>query len=324
MNPYIGHPSQIYGVEEKRHIGGKADGMRMLDVRNGLGLEFSVSVDRCADIPKMYFKGHSLSYISPCGMVGPQYYDNEGTNFLKSFTAGFITTCGLTAAGSPCVDDGEVLPLHGNISHVPAEQILYSVEDDYIIIKAIIRDASLFSHQLLLKREYRCSLKSNTLILTDTIENIGHSVSPFMILYHCNMGYPLLSEKACLDIPSVNVRPRDEHAAEGINIWNKFFPPSNDFVEQCYYHEFNTNPEISLYNPEIKTGIKMSFDISELDCFTQWKMLGKHEYVLGLEPGNCYPDGRDIMRKTGKLKSLNPGEKHTNHIQFEFYNSVEE
>lgn len=320
MNSYIGHYSQLYGVEEKRLVGGKGDGMRVFDVRNGLGLEFTISADRCADIPRMFFNGKNLAYIAPCGMVAPQYYDNKGTEFLKSFTAGFITTCGLTAVGSPCTDDGENLPLHGNISHVPAENISYGIENDRIVIKATVRDASLFSHQLVLERTYECSLKENTIVLTDTVINIGCRRTPFMILYHCNMGYPLVSEKSVLNIPSVKVEPRDSHAADGMNERNEFYPPTNDFVEQCYYHSFSENPVVSLYNPDIKTGLKMYFDLSELDCFTQWKMFGEHEYVLGLEPGNCYPDGRDVMRKNGKLKFLNPGEKHTNHIKFEFYN----
>ena len=91
-NKYIGHPSQIFDVRESRLTGGKADGMRVLEVRNGKGLEFTVSLDRCADIPYLFYKGNSMAYIAPCGMVGPHYYDNSGINFLKSFTAGFLTT----------------------------------------------------------------------------------------------------------------------------------------------------------------------------------------------------------------------------------------
>lgn len=30
MNLYIGHESQLYGVEEYRLVGGKGDGMRLL------------------------------------------------------------------------------------------------------------------------------------------------------------------------------------------------------------------------------------------------------------------------------------------------------
>ncbi|MDY5626200.1 MAG: DUF4432 family protein, partial [Clostridia bacterium] len=110
MNKYIGHPSQLCGVFEKRLVGGMQDGMRVFEVRNGAGLEFVISADRCADIPYLYFRGRNIAYIAPCGMVAPSYYDKDGAGFLKSFTAGFLTTCGLTAVGSPCVDDGETLP----------------------------------------------------------------------------------------------------------------------------------------------------------------------------------------------------------------------
>ncbi len=78
QNKYIGHSSQVCGVRETRMVGGKADGMRLLEVRNGKGLEFTVSLDRCADIPYLFYKGNSMAYIAPCGMVGPQYYDNRG------------------------------------------------------------------------------------------------------------------------------------------------------------------------------------------------------------------------------------------------------
>ena len=46
MNPYIGHASQLYGVEEHRLIGGKGDGMRLLEINNGIGLELTSSPDR--------------------------------------------------------------------------------------------------------------------------------------------------------------------------------------------------------------------------------------------------------------------------------------
>ncbi len=38
-------------------------------------------------------------------------------------------------------------------------------------------------------------------------------------------------------------------------------------------------------------------------------MMGVRDYVLGLECGNRYPDGRDVMCRTGMLKYLRPGEK---------------
>ena len=129
MNSYIGHPSQLSGVEEYRLIGGKGDGMRLLQVRNGLGLEFTVSPDRAADITRLSYEGVNYSYISPSGYVAPAYYDQQEFGFLKSFTCGFLTTCGLSNIGVPTEDESGKTGLHGTISHIPADHMLpYQME----------------------------------------------------------------------------------------------------------------------------------------------------------------------------------------------------
>lgn len=45
---------------------------------------------------------------------------------------------------------------------------------------------------------------------------------------------------------------------------------------------------------------------------------------LGLEPGNCNPDGRDVMRKNGTLRFLSPGEKGTTGLAFKFTDSMQD
>jgi len=316
-NKYIGHEKQIYGVEEMRLVGGKADGMRILNVRNASGLEFTVSLDRCADISRLLFKGDNMGYFAPCGYVAPQYYDEKGAGFLKSFTAGFITTCGLTAVGNPCTDDGEELPLHGTISHVPAENAYYYTENEEIHIKAVMRDAGLGSHKLVLEREYVCHLYKNVIHMTDKIKNIGSAKTPFELLYHCNIGYPLLSENAEITIPSVCVSARNEHAKDGIKDCLKAQKPQAGYEEKCYYHSLIGNTCVSVYNPDIDKCLSMYYNADELRYFTQWKMMGEYDYVMGLEPGNCHPDGRNVMREQGKLEFLEPGEEKIYDITFE-------
>ncbi len=318
MNPYIGHEEQLYGVESVRLSGGKGDGMRLLNVRNATGLAFTVSVDRCADISRLSFKGDNFGYFAPCGYVAPQYYVDKGAEFLKSFTAGFFTTCGLTAVGSPCTDNGEELPLHGTIGNTSCENIGYWVTEDAIHIKALVRDAALFARKLLLEREYVCPLYENVIYMTDTVTNIGSEESPFELLYHCNMGYPLLSENAKVTIPAEEVIPRNEHAASGLSQCLVMEKPQKGYEEMCFYHKLSGKPVVSIYNEDIKKGLELSFDTKELKCFTEWKMMGQQEYVLGLEPGNCYPDGRDVMRAKNMLEFLKPGEKKVHHVTFAF------
>lgn len=309
MNPYIGHDTQYYGVEEHRLVGGKGDGMRLLEVNNGKGLEMTISMDRCADISRLKFQGLNMSYFSPCGYVAPAYYDDKGSNWLKSFTAGFLTTCGLQAVGSPCVDEGEELPLHGSLANFPAEQVYWTEEDNELVIHAVVKDEGIFARKLRLIREIRVSLAENEFTIHDTIVNTGDTIQPIEILYHMNMGYPLLDEDSVVEIPSVEVIPRDAHAAEDIENCLQMIKPEVGYVERCYYHKFEKDGRASIYQPKTGQKLEMEFDEKELDGFVEWKMMGVRDYVLGLECGNCYPDGRDVMRKTGMLKFLNPGEK---------------
>lgn len=315
MNKYIGHTSQLYGIEEHRLVGGKGDGMRLLQVNNGRGLSFTVSADRCADISRLNFKGNNFGYFSPCGYVAPAYYDGVGAGFLKSFTAGFLTTCGLNGVGSPCTDNGEELPLHGSIGNTPAEHIYWMEEKDGLHICATIKDEVIFSHKLVLNREIICSLEKNEIIIKDSVVNNGDSEYPVMLLYHMNMGYPLLSENAKLYIPAQSVTPRNEHAAEGIDSWNVVEKPQAGYEEMCFFHHFEKDGMAAIFNPDINAGLAITYDAKNLPFFTEWKMMGERDYVMGLEPGNCHPDGRDKMREEGKLTILQPGQSVTYEVK---------
>ena len=81
----FGHESQLYRVEEHRLIGGKGDNMRLFEVNNGSGLEFTICADRSADISRLSYQGINLSYFSVFGYAAPTYYDKTVLNFLKSF-----------------------------------------------------------------------------------------------------------------------------------------------------------------------------------------------------------------------------------------------
>ena len=94
--------------------------------------------------------------------------------------------------------------------------------------------------------------------------------------------------------------------------------PQKNYEERCYYHKMSGKPTVSIYNPDVNKGVKISYDTAQLKCFTQWKMMGEKEYVLGLEPGNCTPDGRDVMRQKGMLEFISPEETRIFELKFEF------
>lgn len=316
MNRYIGHPNQIYGVEEVRLVGGRGDGMRLYEVRNAVGLAFTVSLDRCADLVRLSLHGVNYGYFSACGYVAPTYYDREGFGFLKSFTAGFLTTCGLTNVGAPCTDGGEDLPQHGTVAHIPCDSAYHFIENDEIHIRAVMRDARIFGSKLLLEREYVCPLYENRIDLIDRVQNIGAAEAPLMMLYHCNLGYPLLDEDMQLSIPSQEVRGMSAHAEGGLSHYARMEKPQADYEEMCFAHQLTGRPTVTAKNKKRGVGLALSYDTRELPYFTEWKMMGEGDYVLGLEPGNTLPEGRINSRENGHLETLAPGAQKTHRLTF--------
>jgi len=327
MNSYIGNSLQLSGVEEVVLAKGRGKGMTLLEIRNGNGMHITLSADRCMDIPRLTIDGVNMGYFSPCGYVSPQYYDDKDSGFLKSFTAGFLTTCGFANVGSPCIDKGETLQLHGTIGNTPCENYLYKENDECIIVEATVRDAAVFGNKYLLNRTYKISKKDNSFTIEDNVLNIDSKELPCLLLYHFNMGYPLLSENAIVAIPAISSVARDEHANEDFENRMIMEKPQAGYQERCYFYDVKENngvAKVGIFNTDINKGLVMEFDKNTLDCFTEWKMMGEYEYVLGLEPANCTPDGRKVQREKGLLKSIKPGESYKTTVTIKFTNHKED
>ena len=323
LNPYIGHPSQLCGAEEVRLVGGKGDGMRLLNLWNAAGLYLTVAADRCADIYRLRLGGDNLGYFSPCGYVGPSFYQEPEKGFLKSFTAGFLTTCGLNNAGGPSDCDGERVPLHGTIGNTPCEAFWWEEDGESMIVHASVRDQTLFGRKLMLRRTLRIGKFENVITLTDTVENQGDRAEPVLLMYHMNMGYPLLSERAQVDSNASRVVLGDAAVPE--ETWKRIDPPRPRTREICYRHLFEDRERaaVSIRNPEIGKGLQIAFDPKEFPCLIQWSLFSERDYALGLEPRN-FPEGPKAKAKEkGQLHVLQPGESRSYHVEVKLWETGE-
>ncbi len=329
---YVGNRDQLLKVKKIEMKDGKANRVQMLNVQNRSGMCFDVNISRGMDIPYLNFCGENIGYISPCGIVAPEYFDNKGLGFLKSFTAGFLTTCGLKIAGAPCEYKGTEYGLHGNISHIPAEDVTYKIVEDtsdpYIEITGTVKDAAIFEEYLTLRRKIKCRYREKGFSIEDTVINEGFKKAHHMILYHCNIGYPFLTSKSELYIPSIKTKGRNAHAEENINCWMKMEEPDAKYEEMCYYHTLQPDTDnhsiVAVYNPDLHLGIAMDIDLNTLDHFIQWKMMGAGDYVLGLEPANSTIDGIEDAIKNGSMKYLESGEAVDYHLSFHIIQGREE
>lgn len=309
-----GDISQLAGVRISELADGFERGVRTADLYTGSGLRYTVSLDRGMDISAAEFKGYPLAFKSPNGDVHPAFYESHGLEWLRTFKGGLVTTCGLTYLGAPCIDNGESLGLHGRISNIPAHQINYGGYwdgDDYtVFVEGTIREAVQFKDNLSLRRRIESKMGESLIKITDRIKNDGYTKAPFMILYHCNLGFPLLDESSKLITSAKNILPRDEEAAKGLKDACAFSKPVRDYKEQVFYHDMPDGEVVAtLENKKIGIELYIKYNKKELPEFIEWKMTGEGTYVLGLEPANCRVEGRDKERQKGTLQFLNPGEE---------------
>lgn len=315
----IGHISQLGGLKGHTLSEGPAAGIRAVDFRTTRGLEFTVLLDRAMDISEARYKGMSLCYRCPSGDVAPSYYDPRGAEWLWTFFGGLLTTCGLTQVGPPHSDGPEELGLHGRVSTAPAERVSLSErwEGDALRLEVtgVVREARLFGPNLEMKRTITARGDGATLSVRDVFANVGARPAPLMALYHINAGFPLLDERAELVLPSLEVRPRDAEAEKGEEKWAEMHAPVTGYAERVYFHTMRASPDgmvtCALINRRLPggLGLRLRYSLAELPFFTQWKMLGDREYVLGMEPGNCKPVGRAAARAAGELAELAVGEE---------------
>ncbi len=175
------------------------------------------------------------------------------------------------------------------------------------------------AHGFLLKRTVTIRYGVNEIDLQDRVLNDGFETSPLMVLYHFNMGYPLLSEGSKLLLPTQKVTPRTQHAAEHAEEYLEITSPAAGYEEMCYYHDLKADENgwasAGIYNPEENLGLKILFDKRNLDHFVQWKMLAKGTFVTGLEPCNATINGMTDARENGSLKTIAPGEEKEFHLK---------
>jgi hypothetical protein len=246
-----------------------------------------------------------------------------------------MVTCGFTNVGPPGEEAGERFGLHGRASYTPATQVGYSAgwEDGAYVLRAWgqVRESRLFGENLLLARTITTELGSNAIRIEDRASNEGFEPWPFMILYHVNLGFPLLDEGSELLVSS-QITPRDEAAAAGLADAGRGGPPTAGFREQVYHHQVAPGPDgwatAALVNRSFAggrdLGLAVRYRPEELPHLWQWRMLGQGAYVMGIEPANCGLAGRAEERRQGGLVVLDPGEERVHRLELRVLTSPEE
>jgi hypothetical protein len=310
----VGSVAQVARIDSFMELDGVAFGARRLRIVNGGGLEIELHPDRALDIGRVTINGVAVAWLAAPGMTGPATTRQMGTEWLQTFGGGLLATCGLDSFGPPVDDEYGHAGMHGSIGHMRATVLRAEVTDDEVIVEAEVRQSVVFGENLVLRRKVSSPLGSDEFQIEDTVTNLSYRDQPHMILYHFNLGWPLVDDDTTIDIPSSGVSPRDADAEAGLSEHHAWGPPIAGFREQVYRHDLPQQSAVTavVANPARGLTAEITVDPSELPAIFQWKMQAQGHYVLGIEPTNT-PNvrGRAAAKAAGDLPMLAPGESAT-------------
>lgn len=314
---------QLADVRPFEFADGAERGVRALRVRNAAGLDFTVLADRGLGLYELSFDGVPLGFLTQVGVTHPAYAEPSGFGWLRTWPGGFLTPCGLTQVGSPTVDNGEELGIHGRLSNLPAQQLQWNVADDGLWVQGVIRETSVFGVNLVMTRRISAAFDQPRVWIDDRIENQGFEAAPLMLLQHFNLGFPLVDAAARLILPPHTAEARDEAARPGLSTYTEFSAPVDGYQEQVFYHDLQADErgqvEVRLINPAFNggqgLGVTWRYAKADYPVLVEWKMMRAGFYAVGVEPGNCHVEGRVRERERGTLQLIAPGE--TRHFKLD-------
>ena len=290
MDTRISNSVQIASVRRYTITEGREAGLSVIDCDNGK-IRFLVNASKACDIMQLYHEGQNMSFVSK------NAFTKREIPFLRRFEGGMVYTCGLDSVGGR-----EGYELHGSLHNTPAEVVRAECTDEEIVIEANIRDTSLFGKNLVLRRKISSKIGTDSVKIEDTLINLGYKDEDYCLLYHINVGYPMLDDggKILADVDEVISRTEWSKKHEA-SILETSMPVDNG-EEFCYFVRLR-KPEVSLVNEKIGKTFTVSYSKDTLPYFVEWKSMVSGDYALGLEPCTTELDDRFAY------KTVKAGEK---------------
>jgi hypothetical protein len=289
------------------------------------------------DIGPAEHAGRAFGWRSATGFRHPslhEYRDEDGLSWLRSFS-GLVVTAGLDHTLFTAEADASQYHypfrksvwngLHGRVANIPARLIGYgeewrSADTCTLWAEGEVRQAAVFGEHLRLRRRVEADLGGNSIRLTDTVTNAGFDPTPHMLLYHINLGWPLVDEGTRLVAPIARTSMFTDSVSTQRVSYQRMPPPQPGFVEQVYAHDLVSGEDgqvaVALINERLGFGFQLEWSSREFPYFFEWLHLREGAYAVGLEPSTHNVGGEAAARADGSMIWLGPGEARAYHTTF--------
>ena len=267
MNGKVNTLSQIASLRRYTITEGSAKGLDFIDIDNG-NIRFLLNVSKALDITQLYHKGVNMSFLSKNALTGREL------DFPNRFEGGMLYTCGFDNFGGR---DG--YETHGTFHNTPAEIVRAECNDEEIVVEANIRNAELFGKNLLIRRKITTKIGSDTVNLCDQLINESYRDEEYCVLYHFNVGYPMLDNGGKVIADIEEIKPRNAWAEENISTALLIEEDVPNKEETCYFIKLK-EPKVAYVNEKLNRELSISYSNDTLPCFTLWKSMASGDYVL--------------------------------------------
>lgn len=257
---------------------GAEKGIEVIDCDNGT-IRFLLNVTKTCDMMQLYHKGQNMTFISKNGFM------KREVPFGKRFEGGMLYTCGLDSAG-----EREGFEEHGSLHNTPARILRAECDENGIVVEAVICDTEVCGKNLVLRRKITSEIGSDRVKVEDRLTNEAYRDEKYCLLYHVNIGYPMMDAGAKIAGEITACQPRTEWAEKQMATAYEVEAPIPNFEETCYYLKLN-KPEVSLVNEKIGKKFTVSYSGKTLPEFLAWKSIASGDYAVGLEPTTTKLDG---------------------------------
>ena len=304
-------------------------GMEILTIDTGT-LKVVVLPDRGMGIWKCWSNDTEFGWQSPVdGPVHPSLVpvlDESGIGWLEGFDE-LLVRCGLNSNGAPeFSDQGSVkFPLHGRIANLPATQLEIAVDarEGTLDVIGMVTEARFLVYSLQLHTRMRFRAGSSVIEIIDTVTNPGSLPTSMQMLYHINIGQPVVEAGARIHATPKTICPRDATAARAIESWDRCEGPVSGFSEQVYFMQATADSqhwsETMIASANQTTGLSVQFCTRTLPYLNLWKNTAAVEdgYVIGLEPATGFPNTKSFEEKNKRVITLAGGESRVFRLKLE-------
>ncbi len=286
---------------------GPSAGVILVVLSNG---EFEVTIvpSRGMNIYEARHQDDRLGWQSPVkNIIHPSLSGAQSAGWGASFNE-LIARCGLRGNGPAFDDDGQAYPQHGRISHIPAYDVTlefsWARQDKpaSISVSGTMDEVRFLHHGLSLRAKVTLVAGKTDIELEDTLVNLLPQPVYSQLLYHVNIGPPVLTQGASLHLMEPDFVPRDNVAARAPGGWSKFGAPKAGFKERVYYNHLITRPCVVMHNAQQNKGVRLVYDEVSLPCLSVWVNTASEAegYVVGIEPGTNFPNSQPEEKSTGR------------------------